>query len=702
MPKKAKNYGNYCNINGVRIELDEHETDFSILAAPEAVEAETKNLGLDSVLASKGVTRSRAESMVNRDSSMAEIRKHNVAHHIYIKKDSGQEFIVNDHIFVRVKDLNILNQIKAEHNLIDVGFMGDTRVLKVTNATGRNPVKTANIINERNDVEYCSPQLMIEQQRHQRSFTDASTLFREQWYLTADLINHPDVDPKADIQAPEAWQITTGDPDIVIGVMDDGVDSGHPVFAGKAFHSEGRDFASGDDDPSPGDGDFHGTPVASIAGGVQGNAMIGVAPKCTVLPIRIGFGPPDQLQTLREFRFASRHADILNCSFGFPPLDVQIFDQGFIDEISEMTRTGGRRGKGLVIVFSAGNDDAPTRLSAAQNTNGVRFLGGNSETGFFVRAIPSGQTVTSVFPSIPGTVVVAALSSMNRKSGYSNWGPDITVTAPSSNGHELRSLDVDFQANYRGLGQVAATNRPGHGTASRPLRDDPTTPGVREDFYTDEFGGTSGAAPVVSGIAALMLSVNPELTASEVRTILMATADRDLDITTDLANDPNLQGITGEFVNGRSAFFGSGKVNALKAVNRAKALLPPSTGQRQGTALANIAIPDNEPQGIVSAIDITGSGSVERIRVDTDITHTYQGDLSLNLVSPQGFTAVLHRVFQGGETDDLKRTYTTENNSDLANLAAGDVEGSGTWRLHVSDRFSRDVGRLNSWSIDLR
>ena len=702
MAKNVKNYGNFCNVNGVRIELVEHETDFSILASPDAVEAETRSLGLDSAAVSKGMTRSKSKKAADRDSSMAEIRKHNVAHHVYVEKDGDQEFVINDHIFVRVKDPEALNQIKEEHNLIDAGTMGDTHVLKVTSATGRNPVKTANMIDERDDVVYSSPQLMVEQQRHQTSFTDTSVLFREQWYLTADLINHSDVDPKADIQAPEAWQITTGDSDIVIAVMDDGVDLGHPGFAGKPFHGERRDFDSGDDDPSPGTRDFHGTPVASIAGGVQGNAMIGVASKCTVLPIRIGFGPLDQLQTLKEFRFASRYADVLNCSFGFPPLRVPIFDQGFIDEISEMTRTGGRRGKGLVIVFSAGNDDAPTRLSAAQNVNGVRFLGGNPITGFFVREIQRGRAVASAYPSIPGIVVVAALSSMNRKSGYSNWGPELTVTAPSSNGHELRSIDADFQANYRGQGQIAATNRPGQGTASRPLRDDPTTPGVREDFYTDDFGGTSGAAPVVSGVAALMLSVNPELTASEVRTILMATADRDLDATTDLANDPNLQGITGEFVNGRSAFFSSGKVNALKAVNRAKALLPPPTGQRLGTALANIAIPDNVPQGVVSTIDITGNGFVERIRVDVDITHPYRGDLSLNLVSPQGFTAVLHRVFHGGGADDLKRTYTAENNSDLADLVTGGVEGGGTWKLHVADRLRRDVGRLNSWSIDLR
>jgi hypothetical protein len=69
-----------------------------------------------------------------------------------------------------------------------------------------------------------------------------------------------------------------------------------------------------------------------------------------------------------------------------------------------------------------------------------------------------------------------------------------------------------------------------------------------------------------------MLSVNPELTGDQVRQILIATADKDMDTTPDLANNPNLQGFSGDFKNGHSIFFGYGKVNALKAVERARAL----------------------------------------------------------------------------------------------------------------------------------
>jgi hypothetical protein len=73
-----------------------------------------------------------------------------------------------------------------------------------------------------------------------------------------------------------------------------------------------------------------------------------------------------------------------------------------------------------------------------------------------------------------------------------------------------------------------------------------------------------------------MLSVNPDLTAAQVEQILRGTADQNLDPVLDLAADPNLQGISGAFVNGRSPLFGSGKVNALRAVERARALRGPS------------------------------------------------------------------------------------------------------------------------------
>jgi hypothetical protein len=76
----------------------------------------------------------------------------------------------------------------------------------------------------------------------------------------------------------------------------------------------------------------------------------------------------------------------------------------------------------------------------------------------------------------PGVVVVGAMTSRKRKSGYSCWGPHITVVAPSNNMHYITSFIPRgandavrnlFVANYRGLGQIAATNRPDRGQRSR-------------------------------------------------------------------------------------------------------------------------------------------------------------------------------------------------------------------------------------------
>ena len=156
--------------------------------------------------------------------------------------------------------------------------------------------------------------------------------------------------------------------------------------------------------------------------------MRGIAPDCTFLPVQIPFGSNESFVSgssmLDVFEFVSDRADVVNCSFGFPPSSFQRFPRAFRDAMSELTRTGGRRGRGLVIVFSAGNDDAPTFLTANDNINGVRFLGPRDPfTGqFTVRRVPPNRRVLTAYPMIPGIVVVGAMSSTTRKSGLLELG----------------------------------------------------------------------------------------------------------------------------------------------------------------------------------------------------------------------------------------------------------------------------------------
>lgn len=698
-------FGGYIVLNSQKLKLGEHPTDFSVMAPKNALDQDEQNYQQIAPLTS-GLSRARAKNPGDRDALMDGVRKQSVAHHIYTVEGSNEEIVINDTVILALRNEGTgdLERIMADYKLEYVRPMGNAHVLRLTNATGRNPIKTANEINELPEVEYCSPDIMQQVQYHQ-----APVLFSRQWYLTADLISHPSLRANASSEVPGAWMLTTGAREIVVAVIDDGCDLGHPAFSGTRIHPDGRTFVSGDPGPEPEGTDFHGTPVASIAIGSHSNgAMRGIAPDCTFLPVQIPFGGSESFVSstsmLGVFEFVSARADVVNCSFGFPPSSFQRFPQGFRTAMTQLTQTGGRRGSGLVVVFSAGNDDAPTFLSAAQNVNGVRFLGPRDPfTGqFSISEIQPNRDVFTAYPMIPGLVVVGAMSSSTRKSGYSNWGPHLVVTAPSSSGHELNNRHLDFTAPQPGLGQIAASNRPGHGSPSRPLRDVVTTP-VNEGLYTDDFGGTSGAAPVVAGIVGLMLSVNPTLSAAQVRQILQTTADTDLDTNLDLAPDPNVQGLNGSFASGRSLFFGSGKVNAARAVAHAQSLPGGISvgGTREASVNPNQPIPDNEPQGIVSHIEITGDGPVRAIRVGVDITHTFRGDLRVSLVSPEGFVAELHRM-EGSFRDDLKKEYTPNNNQHLADFVTGGIAGRGRWTLQVSDNLRRDLGTLNSWSLDLR
>lgn len=580
----------YIVLNGQRVELTEHPTDFSVLGPSNVLERAVEEGQAGEQPLARGISRASAIDEQSRDTLMEEVRQENVAHHIYQVASTGEELAIDNRVFVKLRhdDPRLLEEIVEEFKLVPEGRMGDSHVLRITEATGRNPLRTANAIAQKDGVESSQPQVLLPIEPHQTPLSDTHRLFRQQWYLSGDMMMHPDLLPDSGIRAPEAWQITFGSPDIVIAVIDDGFDLTHPAFRNKRIHPAARDFAADPDDDFPlAEGtDYHGTCVASIAtGSLDSDGMVGVAPGCTLLPLRIGFGrlarPVDLLEV---FRYASRHADIVNCSFGMGPTGQDRIPAGFRQVITDLTRSGGRRGKGLVIVFSVGNDDAPTFLRAEENRNGVFFTQRVNDE-MRIGQIPAGNPVFSGHPLTSGVIVAGSVTSLKRKAGYSSWGPHITVMAPSNNLHYITSFirhGVDdavrnrFVANYRGLGQVAATNRQGNGRPFSPFLDDLATPDFREDHYTGQFGGTSGAAPIVSGVAALMLSVNPDLTAEEVKQILMATADRNLDTQLDLVNDPNLQGLSGAFVNGRSLFFGAGKVDALRSVERARALRGPA------------------------------------------------------------------------------------------------------------------------------
>lgn len=93
---------------------------------------------------------------------------------------------------------------------------------------------------------------------------------------------------------------------------------------------------------------------------------------------------------------------------------------------------------------------------------------------------------------------------------------------------------------------------------------------------------------------------------------------------------------------------------------------------------------------VTSKLKLDGDVTIDKLKLDVDIKHTYRGDLSVTLTSPSGKSAVVHNR-TGGSTDDLKSSF------DLSAFAGEKAQGE--WTLTVSDKARGDTGVLNSWGL---
>jgi M6 family metalloprotease-like protein len=117
-----------------------------------------------------------------------------------------------------------------------------------------------------------------------------------------------------------------------------------------------------------------------------------------------------------------------------------------------------------------------------------------------------------------------------------------------------------------------------------------------------------------------------------------------------------------------------------------------------GEQSPNLAIPDNTSGGISSTIPIGVSGIARRVKVDVDITHTFIGDLLVELFAPSGRRATLHGRL-GGSADNLIASFDSDRPGELSSLVGQPMQGN--WILRVSDRARIDVGTLRKWKLEL-
>jgi immune inhibitor A len=123
---------------------------------------------------------------------------------------------------------------------------------------------------------------------------------------------------------------------------------------------------------------------------------------------------------------------------------------------------------------------------------------------------------------------------------------------------------------------------------------------------------------------------------------------------------------------------------------------PIDAGTVSKTVEPKLVIPDNAAAGVESAIALDAPGTVRELAVDVAITHSYVGDLRLELVAPSGVRALL-RERSGGSLQNLATVFRSSDVPALAALAGESLAGS--WRLRVTDLAAADVGTLDRWGI---
>jgi subtilisin family serine protease len=351
-------------------------------------------------------------------------------------------------------------------------------VYSVRTSPGSSVTETLAMLRRNGDIEQTRPDYLA-----RLTDTPNDTFFvRYQYNLrnTGGVLDiGPGIQPQttagADIKATTAWDSAKGDPEVIIAILDSGVDRTHPDLAAKVI-SPGHDFANDDDDAT--DDHWHGTQVAGVAAADSNNAegIAGVARNCKILPVKVTADDGNGYYSwiIDGIIWATdQGADVINLSLGGD------FDDPFLEDACKYAFD-----RGVVVVASAGNDyGGPVVYPAAYDDY---------------------------------VLAVAASDFNDQAADFSSSGPQVDVAAP---GVYILGPAPQWYVGKAYLPYVFAS-------------------------------GTSQAAPHVSGMAALIKSLKPELKPADIMRIIRYTAD---DVNASVAR-------------GRDDHIGYGRINMERAL----------------------------------------------------------------------------------------------------------------------------------------
>ncbi|MGB0653030.1 MAG: S8 family serine peptidase [Thermoplasmatota archaeon] len=442
--------------------------------------------------------------------------------------------------------------------------------------------------------------------------------FDDQWHLRNT--GQGGGSPGLDVGAVQAWDTATG-AGVTISIVDDGVQYVHPDLDDRFDLALSDDPCGGDGNPTPGSGDHHGTAVAGVAAAVGGNGLgvAGVAFDANLAAVRLTACFASGAEEAAALSDHNDRVDIYTNSWGpFDSPSVTDRPQAVVRSAIADSVANGRGGLGNLYTWAGGNGHPDDHGNYDGYANS-RYV-----------------------------VAVGAVANDGDPAWYSEACACLLVSAPSDGGS-------------RG---IVTTDRTGN-------------PGYSNGDVTNDFGGTSAAAPVVAGVIALMLEANPGLGWRDVHAILAETASRD-----GLAPSGWMTNGAGFHVHDR---YGFGLVDAAAAVDAAVGWA--NRGPEASSAVSwsgSQSIPDGDGrfpspgQARTFQLELTDDLTIERVALDLSATHGRHNDLRVRLTSPDGTTSTMLSGRDGGSQGHFSR-WTTTSTQFYGESAAG------TWTVTVED-----------------
>ena len=421
-------------------------------------------------------------------------------------------------------------------------------------------------------------------------------------------------------------------------VVDNGMDHRHEDLAPNVDRSRNYDYSGEGDIHDP--EYHHGTIVSGIIAARDNSMGVrGVAPRATIHGHNFLAAQSDFSQADSMTRNRETTA-VSNNSWG--PVDGPGLGPAdtFWEAAVEKGIREGDQGRGTFYVFAAGN-------------------GGDD----------GDHANLDEFANFYAVTAACSVNGRGKKSNFSEFGPSLWVCAPGG----------DTRDGYRGLVSVDNSNR-----------------------YRDRFHGTSGSAPIVSGVAALLRQVNPELTWRDIKLILAASARK---------NDPDDDGWEdGAFKYGSTLeryhfnhAYGFGVLDAKAAVDLVVHPTNPSQNWEVVPPLKSQTVKSSE--GLSASIFLNRIATqtlplatdiifVEYVEVKAHFHHTSFRDLEIELVSPAGKTSKLLSHYELGNGIPLTGEIRLGSAKHLGE------NPNGAWTLRVTDRVNNDKsGALEGWGI---